>query len=446
MLDYSLFMAVLASIALLLMLILRLKLPAFLSLFLASIALGIFAGIPAQNILKTLQDGMGGTLGFVATVVGLGTLLGGMLEHSGGAQVLAQRLLQAFGEKRTSWALMCTGFILAIPVFFDVAFILLVPLVYSLQRKTGKSILSYGLPLLAGLAITHAFIPPTPGPVAVAEILSANLGWVILFGFIVGIPTAVVSGPIFTHYISAKIHVAAPQLVENEAETKQAIRLQEVFLVVGLPLVLIVLTTLMNSLGGDQHLPPAVVYAFQLLGHPFGALLLANLVAWFLLGRRHGVSSKALQQIANRSMAPAGMIILLTGAGGTFKQMLITTAAGKMIAEAIANQGIPLLLFAFLAAVVIRLLQGSATVAMITAAGLTAPLVGVDWAAPHKALLVLAIAAGASILSHVNDSGFWLVSQYLGLNERQTFQSWSIMTLLIAIVGFVSVCLMSLLV
>ena len=238
----------------------------------------------------------------------------------------------------------------------------------------------------------------------------------------------------------------APQLVENEAETKKAIRLQEVFLVVGLPLVLIVLTTLMNSLGGDQHLPPAVVYAFQLLGHPLGALLLANLVAWFLLGRRHGVSSKALQQIANRSMAPAGMIILLTGAGGTFKQMLITTAAGKMIAEAIANQGIPLLLFAFLAAVVIRLLQGSATVAMITAAGLTAPLVGVDWAAPQKALLVLAIAAGASILSHVNDSGFWLVSQYLGLNERQTFQSWSIMTLLIAIVGFVSVCLLSLVV
>ena len=442
MLDFSLLLAVLASIALLLLLILRLKLPAFLSLLLASIALGILTNIPAQNILKTLQEGMGGTLGFVATVVGLGTLLGGMLEHSGGAQVLAQRLLHAFGKKNTSWALMCTGFILAIPVFFDVAFILLVPLVYSLQRKTGKSILTYGLPLLAGLAITHAFIPPTPGPVAVAEILQANLGWVIFFGFIVGIPTAIVSGPIFSHYISTKIHVEAPQLLKNEVEIKATIRLQEVFLVVGLPLILIVSTTLIKSLGGDQVLPSTVVYVLQLLGHPFGALLLANLAAWFLLGRRQGIPANTLQEIANRSMAPAGLIILLTGAGGTFKQMLITTAAGKMIAEVIANQGIPLLLFAFLAAVVIRLLQGSATVAMITAAGLTAPLVGSDWTAPKKALLVLAIAAGASILSHVNDSGFWLVSQYLGLNERQTFQSWSVMTLLIAMVGFISVCLL----
>ena len=253
---------------------------------------------------------------------------------------------------------------------------------YSLQRKTGKSILNYGLPLLAGLAITHAFIPPTPG----------LLPWLKFFPQIWG-------GSFFldslwdSHDYSEwanfyPLHqcensCSGSTVRRNEVETKQAVRLQEVFLVVGLPLVLIVLTTLMNSLGGDQYLPPAVVYAFQLLGHPFGALLLANLVAWFLLGRRHGVSSKALQQIANRSMAPAGMIILLTGAGGTFKQMLITTAAGKMIAEAIANQGIPLLLFAFLAAVVIRLLQGSATVAMITAAGLTAPLVGLI-GQPHK--------------------------------------------------------------
>ena len=446
MLDYSLLLAVLASIILLLVLVLRLKLPAFLSLFIASIALGIFVGIPAQNILKTLQDGMGGTLGFVATVVGLGSLLGGLLEHSGGAQVLARRLLQVFGEKRSSWALMCSGFILAIPVFFDVAFILLVPLVYSLQRKTGKSILTYALPLLAGLAITHAFIPPTPGPVAVAEILSANLGWVILFGFIVGIPTAIISGPVFSHFISAKIHVEAPLLPDDYEDKQEVIRIQEVLFVVGLPLVLIVLSTLMNSLDGDKFLNPIVVYTLQLLGHPFGALILANLVAWFLLERYHGIRSKTLQHIASSSLAPAGMIILLTGAGGTFKQMLIATEAGKMIAEAIANEGIPLLFFAFSAAVVIRLLQGSATVAMITAAGLTAPLMGVDWTAPQKALLVLSIAAGASIFSHVNDSGFWLVSQYLGLDEKQTFRSWSVMTLLIAIVGFFSICLLSLLV
>ena len=205
--DYTLLGAVLGGIAILLFLILRLKLPAFLALLLSSIAVGVFAGISVVEIMKTLQEGMGNTLGFVAIVVGLGTLLGGMLEHSGGAEALAQQLLKSFGEKRTDWALVTAGFLLAIPVFFDVAFILLVPIIYSLQRKTGKSILFYGLPLLSGLAITHAFIPPTPGPVAVAEILSANLGWVITFGFIVGLPTAAISGPFFARRIGKKIMV-----------------------------------------------------------------------------------------------------------------------------------------------------------------------------------------------------------------------------------------------
>ena len=221
--DYTLLWAVLAGIVLLLILILRFKLPAFLALLLSSISVGVFAGISITEILSTLQEGMGNTLGFVAIVVGLGTLLGGLLEHSGGAAALAQQILKWFGKKHTDWALVCVGFLLAIPVFFDVAFILLVPLVYSLQRKTGKSILFYGLPLLAGLAITHAFIPPTPGPVAVAEILSANLGWVITFGFIVGLPTAAISGPFFARIISKKIMIKAPLLKGNKADQQEAI-------------------------------------------------------------------------------------------------------------------------------------------------------------------------------------------------------------------------------
>ena len=446
--DYALLWAVLGGIALLLLLILRLKLPAFLALLLASISVGVFAGISISEILNTLQEGMGNTLGFVAIVVGLGTLLGGLLEHSGGAEALAQQLLKTFGEKRTDWALVTAGFLLAIPVFFDVAFILLVPLVYSLQRKTGKSILLYGLPLLAGLAITHAFIPPTPGPVAVAEILSANLGWVIAFGFIVGLPTAAISGPLFARMISEKIMVKAPVLssTARQKDKVTAPSLASVLLVIGLPIGLIVLNTLFTSFALTPTLPLFIGETLDLIGHPFGALLIANLVAWYVLGKKWGVSSAALNQLANRSMAPAGLIILLTGAGGTFKQMLITTNAGKMLAEVIAAQGAPLLLFAFLAAVSIRLLQGSATVAMITAAGLTAPLLNVALTAPQKALIVLAIAAGASILSHVNDSGFWLVSKYLGLTEKETFRSWSIMTLLIALVGFASISLLWLLV
>jgi gluconate transporter len=445
--DYALLWVVLGGIALLLLLILRFKLPAFLALLFASISVGVFARISITEILNTLQEGMGNTLGFIAIVVGLGTLLGGLLEHSGGAEALAQQLLKSFGDKRTDWALVTAGFLLAIPVFFDVAFILLVPIVYSLQRKTGKSILLYGLPLLAGLAITHAFIPPTPGPVAVAEILSANLGWVIAFGFVVGLPTAAISGPLFARMISKKIMVKAPVISSPEGQnTETPPSLGVVLLVIGLPLGLIVLNTLFTSFAITPTLPLFIGETLGLIGHPFGALLIANLVAWYMLGKKRGVSSAALNQLANRSMAPAGLIILLTGAGGTFKQMLITTNAGKMLAEVFAAQGFPLILFAFLAAVSIRLLQGSATVAMITAAGLTAPLLNEALTAPQKALIVLAIAAGSSIMSHVNDSGFWLVSEYLGLTEKETFRSWSIMTLLIALVGFASISLLWLLV
>jgi Gnt-I system low-affinity gluconate transporter len=445
--DYALLWAVLGGIALLLLLILRFKLPAFIALLIASISVGVFAGISITKILSTLQEGMGNTLGFVAIVVGLGILLGSLLEHSGGAEALAQQLLKSFGEKHTDWALVTAGFLLAIPVFFDVAFILLVPIVYSLQRKTGKSILLYGLPLLAGLAITHAFIPPTPGPVAVAEILSANLGWVIAFGFVVGLPTAAISGLLFARMISKKIMVKAPVISSPEEQNKATPpSLGVVLLVIGLPLGLIVLNTLITSFAITPTLPLIIGETLGLIGHPFGALLIANLVAWYVLGKKRGISSAVLNQLANRSMAPAGLIILLTGAGGTFKQMLITTNAGKMLAEVFAAQGVPLLLFAFLAAVSIRLLQGSATVAMITAAGLTAPLLNETLTAPQKALIVLTIAAGASIFSHVNDSGFWLVSKYLGLTEKETLRSWSIMTLLIALVGFASISLLWLLV
>ena len=446
MIEGSVFLAVLGGILLLLFLILRVKLPAFLALLLASLSIGVFSGLSPAVLVETLEKGMGSTLGFVAIVVGLGALLGGLLEHSGGATALATALLRVFGEKKAAWALACTGFILAIPIFFDVAFILLVPLVYSLQRKTGLSLLQYALPLLASLAVTHAFIPPTPGPVAVADILSAPMGWVIAFGVVVGLPTAVVSGPVFGQWIAHRLHIEAPATMALSATETATAPLKEIVWIIALPLVLIVLKTVLTATTLLSQLPTFVSYTLQLLGHPFGALLAANLLAWQWLGVRKKIKVKILNDIAVRSMAPAGLIILLTGAGGTFKQMLITTRAGQMLAEALMAQGIPLLLFAFVAAALIRLLQGSATVAMITAAGLTAPLITPDFSDPQRALFVLAIAAGASILSHVNDTGFWLVSKYLGMDEKQTFRSWSVSTLLIALVGFSGVCVLWLLV
>lgn len=438
MIDYSLLLAVLAGIGLLLLLILYFKIQAFLALLISSIAVGLFAGMAPLAIVNSIQEGMGGTLGFISIVVGLGAMFGAILENSGGVQSLAATILKATGEKKASWALMVTGFLVAIPVFFDVGFVILVPVVYALQKKTGKSLLLYGIPLLAGLAITHSFIPPTPGPVAVADIIGADLGWVILAGFIAGIPAAIISGPVFAKYIASKIHVVTPSFVEAEATPAQLPSPALISGLVGLPLVLILLNTVLNSpLTADVAIPSEFRSLMGMLGHPFIALIIANLFAWYFLGIRRGYSKSSMMDITSKSLAPAGLIILITGAGGVFKQILTETGAGEMLAEAMTAYGFSAMVFAFLTAAAIRVMQGSATVAMITSAGMTASfLEGMQYGEFQKALLVIAIASGATVLSHVNDSGFWLVSKYFGLTERQTLKSWTIMETLIGLTGF----------
>lgn len=440
MIDISLIVAVVFGIFILLFLILKLRIQAFISLLIASIVVGVMAGMEPSEIISTIKQGMGDTLGFVAIVVGLGAMFGAILEHSGGAEALANYMLKKFGEKNASWALMITGFFIAIPVFFDVAFIILIPLVYSLQRKTKKSLLLYAIPLLAGLAITHSFIPPTPGPVAVADILKADLGWVILFGFIVGIPTAILSGPLFGKYIANKIYIAAPKLEHSNSELTQYPAVGLIISIIGIPILLIVFNTVLNSdLFAENTIPVALKDWLGMIGHPFSALIIANLIAWYLLGVKRNTSKEDLLKITTSSMGAAGIIILLTGAGGVFKQVLVNTGIGEMLANYFANEGVSVLLFSFLAAALVRILQGSATVAMITAAGITAPLLANNITEIDKALMVIAIASGASIMSHVNDSGFWLVSKYLGLNEKQTFKSWSMMTVILSLTGFTAV-------
>jgi len=444
MIDYHLLLSVLIGVSILIILILKFKIQPFLGLLISSILVGVLAGVAPLEIMNTVKEGMGSTLGFVAVVVGLGAMFGAILEHSGGAEALAQYLLKSFGEKNASWALMITGFFIAIPVFFDVAFIVLIPLVYSLQRKTKKSMLLYAIPLLAGLAITHAFIPPTPGPVAVADILNADLGLVILVGFIVGIPTAIVSGPIFGKFIASKIFIAAPKKIDEKVVNNFP-PISLILSIITTPILLIVLNTLLNSpLASSLNLSDKTITWLQMIGHPFSALIIANLMAWYLLGIRRGVSKAILSKITSASLAPAGIIILLTGAGGVFKQMLITTGTGEMLANYFSSIGLSVLLFSFLAAVCVRILQGSSTVAMITAAGITSSLITTPLGEFHTALIVISIAAGASILSHVNDSGFWLVSNYLGLSEKDTFRSWSMMTLILALCGLTMVLFLSL--
>lgn len=438
--NYLLMLSVLAGIASLLILVLYFKFPAFIALLIASIVTGILAGLSVQKMIETMQEGMGSTLGFVATIVGLGAMFGAILENSGGADAVARYLINKAGNNKSPLALGFTGLIISIPVFFDVAFILLIPIVYAIQRNTQKSLLLYAMPLLAGLAFGHAFIPPTPGPIAVAEIIGAEMGWVILTSILIGIPTVILCGVLFGKMIARKIHISAPEqalAVSNEEHItlKQLPSFGLTIGIVFLPIILILLNTCFKSglfIINNSFFTQLIAF----LGHPFSALIIANIIAWILLGIKKGYSASDLSKISIQSMAPAGAIILVTGAGGVFKQVLVNTGAGKLLAEMLLDAGVSIVLFAYLAAAMIRLLQGSATVAMITASSLLAPLlVAGMYSSIQMASLVSAIAAGATIFSHVNDSGFWLVKQYLGLTEKQTFQSWSTMTLVVSLVA-----------
>jgi Gnt-I system low-affinity gluconate transporter len=280
--------------------------------------------------------------------------------------------------------------------------------------------------------------------VAVADILDADLGWVIVFGFAVGIPTAIITGPLFGKYIAKRIHAIAPSSFKNVGDDLPKPPVAMVLTIIGLPILLIVFNTVLNSPMGESWVNDTVKNWMGMIGHPFTALILANLIAWYVLGVRRKAAKSTLLEVSAKSMAPAGIIILVTGAGGVFKEMLITTGIGNMLAEYFAGVGLSILFFAFIVAALVRILQGSATVSMITAAGVTAPLLSDTGSDIEKALLVIAIASGATILSHVNDSGFWLVSKYLGLSEKQTFMSWTVMTTVLALISIMIVFFISL--
>ncbi len=433
----------LVAIFLLLVLVMRLKIHAFISLLIVSAFVGLGAGMGFEEVLTSIEEGMGGILGFIAVIVGLGSIIGKLLEVSGGAEALARNIIRIFGKERSSWGLTLTGFIISIPVFLDVGFIILVPIVYALARNANRSTLYYAIPLLAGLAVTHAFIPPTPGPTAVAEIMEVSLGWVIIFGFAAGIPAAILAGPIFGKYIGSKIDVAPPDFSETP-ETKGDVNEQKwdffiILLVILLPLVLIVNATIFDMLQSNRIVAEQSFWVnlIQFIGHPFIALIIATLVAAYFLGYHKGFSGKEVLKFSDKALAPAGLIILVTGAGGVFKQILIDSGVGEALAQTILAYNVAPIVLAYLLAVIIRVTQGSATVAMITSAGMVAPIVSdFGLTSPEKALIVIAIAAGSTILSHVNDSGFWLVNKYLGLTEKQTLQSWTVMETIISVTGF----------
>ncbi|WP_199773733.1 GntP family permease [Stieleria maiorica] len=448
------------GIALLLVLILKLKLSAFLALLLVSVVVAASSrtvnpdAVPLTQVADTIVKSMGSALGFIATIIGIGAVFGAVLEHSGGTQSLANHLVRVFGPKRASWAMLLTGFIISIPVFLDVALVILAPLLYALARDTKRPFLHFGLPLVAGMAVTHAFVPPTPGPVAVAYLLGVNLGWVILFGVLVGLPTAILCGPCLCVKLSKGVEIVLPESPEID-ESEQAALPPFGFIVflIGLPIGLILANTvieqwyaagLAEGLTRDQRgaelaasLASAspVVQFVTFIGHPVIALLFSTLTALYFLGTRRGVDRETLLEISTKALGPAGIIILITGAGGVFKGVLAATGITDAMEVIFRDSGISVLLLAWVFATLIRIAQGSATVAMLTAAGLMGNFVD-GMSQPQLALITVAIAAGATGFSHVNDSGFWMISRYFQMSEAQTLRTWGVISTLISIIGF----------
>ncbi|PBC84776.1 gluconate:H+ symporter, GntP family [Streptomyces sp. 2224.1] len=456
------------GIALLLVLIIKVRLQPFVALLTVSIAVGLAAGLSVTELFGTVQKsdavsmietGMGGILGHVAIIIGLGTMLGAILEVSGGAEVLSSRLLRLFGERREPLAMGLTGLIFGIPVFFDVGIFVLAPIVYAAAKRSGKSILLYCMPLLAGLSMTHAFLPPHPGPVAAAGLFKVDLGWIILMGILCGIP-AVLAAWGYAAWIGKRLFVPVPQdMVEAADEAKAAVAAEKtaagvrtdeapvplatVLTIIGTPLLLILLATF-SSIAIAPSPGRSVIEFF---GHPFVALTIALLMSYYLLGIRRGWSRKSLETVSTASLKPVGNIILVVGAGGIFGAVLKGSGVATALSDTFHHVGLPVIVLAYLLSLVLRVAQGSATVAIVTTAGIVVPLVeGQGLSQAQLALIIMAISAGSIFASHVNDGGFWMVSKYFGITERDTLKSWTVLESVLSVVGFAVAVLVSLVV
>ncbi|MYT11953.1 gluconate:H+ symporter, GntP family [Streptomyces sp. SceaMP-e96] len=456
------------GIALLLALIIKVRLQPFVALLTVSIAVGLAAGLSVTELFGTVQKsdavslietGMGGILGHVAIIIGLGTMLGAILEVSGGAEVLSTRLLRLFGEKREPLAMGLTGLIFGIPVFFDVGIFVLAPIVYAAAKRSGKSILLYCMPLLAGLSMTHAFLPPHPGPVAAAGLFKVDLGWIILMGIICGIP-AVLAAWGYAAWIGKRLFVDVPQdMVEAADEARAAVTREKaaaglttheepvslgtVLTIIGTPLLLILLATFSSI----ALAPSAGRSVIEFFGHPFVALSIALLMSYYLLGIRRGWSRKSLETVSTASLKPVGNIILVVGAGGVFGAVLKGSGVATALSDTFHHVGLPVIVLAYLLSLVLRVAQGSATVAIVTTAGIVVPLVEGQGLSPAQlALIIMAISAGSIFASHVNDGGFWMVSKYFGISERDTLKSWTVLESVLSIAGFAVAALVSLVV
>ncbi|MEE1752513.1 GntT/GntP/DsdX family permease [Streptomyces sp. SP18CS02] len=436
--------AVLAGIAVIVLLITKFKLHAFLALTIGSLALGAFAGAPLDRTIESFTKGLGSTVAGVGVLIALGAILGKLLADSGGADQIVDTILAKASGRAMPWAMVLIASVIGLPLFFEVGIVLLIPVVLLVAKRGNYSLMRIGIPALAGLSVMHGLIPPHPGPLVAIDAIGANLGVTLALGIVVAIPTVIVAGPLFSRYAARWVDIQAPERMIPQRPSEDLERrpgFGATVATVMLPVVLMLIKALVDIVVDDPE--NGIQRVTDVIGSPLIALLVAVLVGMFTLGRAAGFTKGRLSTTVEKSLAPIAGVLLIVGAGGGFKQTLIDIGVGQMILELSENWAIPTLLLAWLIAVAIRLATGSATVATISAAGLVAPLAA-GMSTSHAALLVLAIGAGSLFFSHVNDAGFWLVKEYFGMSVGQTIKTWSVMETIISVVGIVCVLLLSL--
>jgi GntP family gluconate:H+ symporter len=436
------------AFAVLLFLIIRLKVHAFPALILVSLLTAATAGVPLGKVVDVLTEGFGTTLGSVALLVGLGAMLGALLESSGGSRSLADRLVLAFGERRAPLALGVASLLFGFPIFFDAGLVVMLPVVFSVARRVGGSMLLYGIPAVGAFSVMHVFVPPHPGPVTASSFFGADLGILLLVGLVVAIPTWYVAVYLFGMIVGRRLDLPVPETLGSaeSTTTEAAPRWTVVVGILLLPMILIFLNTGLSALEDTGTLGSAVTDspwydAVVLLGETPVALLVTLMVALVAFGWRRGTSKKGAQDLLEGALPKVCSVILITGAGGMFGGVLQASGIGDALASSLSGLGFPLILAGFIIAATLRVVQGSATVALTTTAGLIAS--GVTDAGYNNvqlAAMVVAVAAGSVVLSHVNDSGFWLVGNLLELDEVTTLRIWTVLETLIGVVGFLLAC------
>ncbi len=421
------------------LLITWLRLPAFLALAAGSLAVGLASRMPLAEIPRAFQSGVGDTLGFVAMVIGLGTIIGKLLAESGGAAVVSAAIIRAMGARRLDWAMMLSGFIIGLPVFFPVGLVLLAPVMFTVARQTGTPLLRLGLPLVAGLSVAHGLVPPHPGPLAAIERLGADPGMSLFYSLVIGLPIAIVTGPIFARIVTRRVHVEPGAMAEQLTAPSSA-RTPPGLAVALLTILMPVLLMLAAALA-QAALPPGGVRSWlEFTGGPLTAMLLSTLLALYTFGRSCGFSRTAILAFAEASLPPIASVLLVVGAGGGFGRVLDAAGVDTAIAESMSGLQLSPLILGWVIASLMRVSVGSATVAVITAASMLAPMAA---ATPgvNRELLVVSIGAGSLIAGHVNDGGFWLVKEFLNMSVTQTLATWTVLETLVAILGLAGVLL-----